>query len=162
MRRRVYVAGPLSDPDPAIRRQNVERAQRATAALIRAGYAPLCPHLSHWMDPNDELGYENWLAVDFAWVAVADAVFRLAGPSPGTEREVALAAELGIPVVSTIAELEEVLCLFPPATHPDSASAAAPSPSAPKGRPPATTRRRRTRSAGPGTSAPGSAGARRR
>ena len=104
-RLRVYIAGPLTNPDWAQRRQNVLAAIDVARHLIVAGYAPLCPHLFDYMAKNEEIPYEMWLACDFAWLEIADAVWCIPGQSPGTEREVALARALGIPVVSSLREL---------------------------------------------------------
>jgi hypothetical protein len=106
MRARIYVSGPLSTGD---RQANLRRAIEATRELIRRGYAPLCPHLTHYVDPTDELGHDTWLEVDRPWVLAADAVLRLPGVSVGADMEVAWAHEVGIPVVYSIDELEDVL-----------------------------------------------------
>lgn len=102
MRLRIYVAGPLSKGD---REQNVQNAIDAGYRLIEAGFAPLIPHLSHFMDTTDALGHDTWLAVDLPWVGVADAVLRLPGESVGADMEEAEAHRLGIPVYHDIDEL---------------------------------------------------------
>jgi hypothetical protein len=91
------------------RQANVRRAIEATRELIRRGYAPLCPHLTTYVDPTDELGHATWLEVDRPWVLASDAVLRLPGISPGADMEVAWATEAGIPVVHSLDELEAVL-----------------------------------------------------
>lgn len=101
-RTRIYIAGPLSLGD---RRTNVMRAIKVMRELIEAGYAPFCPHLSHFADGTDQLGYDTWLDVDLAWVAVSDAVLRLPGESAGADRECELARRLRIPVYASIEEL---------------------------------------------------------
>lgn len=117
-RRRVYLAGPISRGDLV---HNIRQADEAFAALIRAGFAPLCPHWSafsgsvfgsgEWVcgtaRPNGGLGLEHadWLAADLAWVAVADAVLRLPGISTGADLETDEATRLCIPVFHSVAEL---------------------------------------------------------
>ena len=103
-RTRVFVSGPLSGEQ---RIRNVKAALKAGRELVIAGHSPLVPHLSHLIDPIDELGYENWLQVCLAWVAVADAVLRLPGASKGADRECALALSLGIPVYVSIEALSK-------------------------------------------------------
>lgn len=100
---RVYVAGPLSKGD---RMGNVRAAIDAGQELIELGYAPLVPHLSHYMDETDALGHDTWLAVDLPWVDVCDALLRLPGESVGADMEVARAESIGIPVYYGIEELE--------------------------------------------------------
>jgi hypothetical protein len=101
-RKRVYIAGPLSQ---GYRNHNVAVAMAATRELVRLGYAPFCPHLSHFVDLTDALGYDNWLDVDLAWVVCADAVLRLPGTSNGADMETARAKECGIPVYGSIDDL---------------------------------------------------------
>jgi hypothetical protein len=99
---RVYVSGPYTQGDTE---QNVRTAMQAAAALMEAGHAPFCPHLSHYIDIERPQPYDEWLRVDLAWVAVCDAVLRLPGVSPGAEIEVDRAEHLGIPVYYNIGDL---------------------------------------------------------
>ena len=116
MRKRIYIAGPITQGDLAT---NINQATQAFVTLALAGYAPFCPHWScysglgaaEWHEtytgkyvsaeaavcPN-ELKHKDWYEVDLSWVAVADAVLRLPGPSTGADGEVEEAIRLGIPV----------------------------------------------------------------
>lgn len=101
MRSRIYVAGPYSsDPEG-----NTYMALVEGQRLLERGYAPMVPHLSHFWNEVIENPYSDWLDLDLAWVAVADAVYRIPGDSPGADREVELADKLGIPVYETLADL---------------------------------------------------------
>ena len=102
MRKRVYIAGPITHGD---RDANVKQAVEAARQLIEAGYAPLVPHLHCLIDWCDEVRYEDRLQVEFPWVAVAEAVVRLPGRSEGSDREVELAWHHGIPVYHSVKEL---------------------------------------------------------
>lgn len=93
---RVYVAGPYTGGDVA---WNVARAMDVADQLLSAGLAPFCPHLSHFLHLHHPHGYETWMALDMAWLAACDVLVRLPGDSPGADREVAEAEQLGIPVV---------------------------------------------------------------
>ena len=99
--------------------------------LMAAGLAPFCPHWScyaggchdGWYYGEDEVEdtrrgvlsvaaaqptaatHADWLALDFAWLDVCDAVLRLPGDSDGADKEVAHAQERGIPVFTSIEEL---------------------------------------------------------
>lgn len=102
---RIYVAGPLSTGD---RLKNLQNATDAGHQLIKLGYAPLIPHLTHYMDNDDSLyGSETWLSIDLPWLAVSDAILRLPGASNGADIEVNYANELGIPVFTSIDELKK-------------------------------------------------------
>lgn len=132
MRKRVYLAGPISLGNLS---DNVNKATSAFIELTEAGFAPFCPHWSVYSggceplamtdynnrivassesmcvsygsaQPNS-LTHEQWLEVDEAWVMVADAVLRLPGASKGADREVAYAQRLGIPVFHSIEEVIE-------------------------------------------------------
>ncbi len=123
LRPRVYIAGPISKGSLAM---NVNLATDAFHALLKMGFAPLCPHWSCFADGVTaafvgtgaeerpvafaERGprgttHEDWLAVDLPWVRAAHAVLRLPGESKGADLEVATAQESGIPVFTEIADL---------------------------------------------------------
>lgn len=90
--KRIYIAGPYTKGDVA---QNVRNAIEAGHMVIEAGFVPYIPHLSHFhhmLYPED---YETWIAIDFIWVDVCDAVIRLPGESSGADREVDLAKRQG-------------------------------------------------------------------
>ena len=93
---RVYVAGPYtSDPEKC-----TSAAIEVGNALLDAGHAPFVPHLAHYWETNHGARhYEDWMRIDLAWLAVADAVIRIPGESSGADREVELARSLGIPVL---------------------------------------------------------------
>jgi hypothetical protein len=99
---RVYVSGPLSGPNAE---ENVEVAMKVGRTLIEKGYFPLVPHLTWYMDPDNELGHETWLDIDKAWITVADVVVRLPGPSKGADIEVAHAMRIGVPVFYSLDDL---------------------------------------------------------
>ena len=105
---RIYVAGPLTQGSLW---RNVEAAQDAGARLMEAGHAPFIPHLFAYMALHEcALGfsYEDWMTLDFAWLEQCEALLRLPGESPGSEREVARAHELGIPVFYGEEGIEEL------------------------------------------------------
>jgi len=124
MRKRVYLAGPISKGDLA---HNIRQADAAFFALARAGLAPWCPQWSCYSTGpkvapelpglpgyvyavataagGGGMGHSDWLDTDLAWVAVADAVLRLPGESRGADAEVAHAREHGIPVFHSVEEV---------------------------------------------------------
>lgn len=102
-RLRVYIAGPLSGSGD--RETNVRNAVAAGKACIKHGLAPLIPHLTHYVDPDDSLTHQVWLDVDLPWVSVADALLRLPGPSKGADMEDERAAKLGIPIFHSLHDL---------------------------------------------------------
>lgn len=131
MRKRVYIAGPISKGDLAA---NINQATAAFISLARAGLAPFCPHWSVYCKPahrvmllgdhppgdfggvgrsavlceatadgNGGMTHADWLDIDLEWVRVSDAVLRLPGESAGADTEVAEANRRGIPVFDSAA-----------------------------------------------------------
>jgi hypothetical protein len=105
MRPRVYISGPLSSAGNEL--ENVNVAADAARRLIDAGFSPLCPHLSWYIDQAGEIPHAVWMQIDLPWVEASDAILRLPGESVGAEIETSRAGTLGIPVFDTIAELVE-------------------------------------------------------
>jgi NTP pyrophosphatase (non-canonical NTP hydrolase) len=95
---RAYVAGPLTGSGSLP--SNVRRAIDAAERLRRGGLIPFVPHLfaTTWEVAYPDLDYEDWMALDLAWLDVCDVLVRLAGPSKGADREERRARELGIPI----------------------------------------------------------------
>lgn len=101
--KRCYIAGPLTRGNVAV---NEYLAVQAAERLRKAGFAPFCPHLFvEWEKIAPGATYEEWLAIDLAWLEVSDAVLRLPGESPGADRETAFAVSRGIPVFTDEMEL---------------------------------------------------------
>ena len=91
----VYIAGPYTGGDSVV---NVRAAVEAGQAVLAAGFIPFVPHLYHLWHTIKPGNYEQWMRLDFAWLERCDVLIRLPGNSPGADREVARAKELGIPV----------------------------------------------------------------
>ena len=99
---KVYIAGPYTEPDPAV---NTANAMRAWHEVADRGHYPFCPHLSHFLHIHRARPYDEWLAHDLEWLGVCDALLRLPGESSGADEEVAYAVELGLLVVESVSEL---------------------------------------------------------
>jgi len=105
-RTRVYVAGPYTKGDVAL---NVREAVRVSDELLKLGYAPFCPHLTHFWHMLFPHEYQAWLDLDNEWVACCDVLLRIPGESSGADKEAALAESLGIPVFFSIEEFVEAV-----------------------------------------------------
>lgn len=57
------------------------------------------------VEGHPDMTHDAWLAIDLAWVAVADGVLRLPGFSVGADMETNHARTLGIPVYHSIEEI---------------------------------------------------------
>ena len=91
----VYIAGPYTKPDPV---WNVEAACLCWSHLHRLGFAPFCPHWSHFQHERYPLPYQDWLEVDQIWLKLGGAVFRIPGESFGADAEEVAAAKEAMPV----------------------------------------------------------------
>ena len=123
--RRVYICGPISRGDLA---HNIQQANRAMLELMQARLAPFNPMLTCFAGGDLEreryadgrilgeahasgggefrkMPHSAWIAVDLAWVEVADAVLRLPGESVGADLEVEHARKHNVPAYFSIHDL---------------------------------------------------------
>lgn len=101
---KVYIAGPYSKGDVG---ENVKNAMDVCSELINMGYAPFCPHLYHFAHIHYPQNYQTWLDIDIQFLKVCDALIRIPGDSPGSDKEIEIAENLGIPVYYSIKQLHE-------------------------------------------------------
>ena len=99
---KVYIASPYTLGDVAM---NVKRQIDMADQLMNNGFTPFVPLLSHFQHMARPRPYNDWLVNGMEWVKACDCVLRLAGESPGADKEVALAKELGIPVYYSFGDL---------------------------------------------------------
>ena len=92
---RVYIAGPYTHGDVAV---NVRQAVLAGIEILEAGHVPFIPHLYHFAHCLVPQSYETWTTLDLQWLDVCHCLLPLAGHSPGADREVERARELGLPI----------------------------------------------------------------
>ncbi len=102
----LYIAGPYSSATPAGVEANVAASIDAYNAALDMGCDPYLPHFSHYAHGRQPRHYEDWMALDLRWLARCDAILRLPGHSPGADREVAHATELGLPVLYSLRQVE--------------------------------------------------------
>ncbi len=101
---RVYVAGPLTSPDPDRQLDNVHAAMAVSRDLLDLGHEPYLPHTTHFFDQLHPMTYEAYMRWHGAFLDVCDALFYI-GASPGADRERAQAEALGIPVYTKIEQV---------------------------------------------------------
>lgn len=105
MKNKVYIASPYTKGDVAV---NVKAQMDVADELMDRGYIPFVPLLSHFLHMANPRPYKDWLEMDLEILPLVDAVLRLPGESVGADAECALAHRLGIPVVTSYAELEKI------------------------------------------------------
>ena len=110
LRAYVYIAAPYSLGDAFA---NVRGAIDIAEILRAKGYQVFVPHLFAFWNFIHPHSWQEWMALDLAWLERCDVLFRVPGESLGAEWEVERARELGIPVVASLEELE-AWCAAPP------------------------------------------------
>ena len=105
-RKKIYIASPYTLGDVAV---NVKNSIDAANELIKHGFAPYCPLLSHFHHMIHPQEYDVWMDVGLTWLVQCDAVLRLPGESKGADIECQIALEGGIPVFYTIEKLNIML-----------------------------------------------------
>jgi nucleoside 2-deoxyribosyltransferase len=103
-RSHIYVAGPIG-PDAVKMKENATIAIRHANNLRDLGFHPFVPHLCVWWHEITPRELESWMEFDFAWLQRCDAVLRITGHSPGSDREVEFARSNNIPVFFSIGDL---------------------------------------------------------
>jgi hypothetical protein len=81
---RVYIASPYTVGDKL---ENVHRAMAAFDKLVKLGFAPYAPLLSHYQHERYPLPYDKWLELDIEWLKQCDFLIRLPGESAGADCE---------------------------------------------------------------------------
>lgn len=97
---KVYIAGPYSGEQA----DHVHQAALVWFAIVQAGHLPFLPHCWHLLHLIRPHPYEFWMTQCLAWLAACDCVVRLEGDSPGADREVERAKQLGMPVYFGVQE----------------------------------------------------------
>ena len=102
---RIYICGPLSSDNEREQWANVAIAKRVSIELMEKGHYPFCPHLAvHY---NSDRTYEQWLEYDLVWLKQCEAIFFI-GESPGANKELANAKELGLQVFHELKEVPDL------------------------------------------------------
>lgn len=109
-RTRVYVAGAYSADNIITIQENMRLGLRLATEVLKAGYAPFTPWLDFQFGLLDAVLYEEYLAYSMAWMEAAEVV--LVQPvrlkeSRGSQKEIARARALSIPIVHSVKELIE-------------------------------------------------------
>lgn len=92
----IYIAGPYTNPDPV---ENSQRAIKVAEEWVERGYIPIIPHLSLMWHLVVAHPAQFWYDYTAEQMKRCDLVYRMLGESKGADEEVALARDLGIPVV---------------------------------------------------------------
>ena len=70
---KVFIAMPYGDHNALEQRlSNTGKAMDVFTLLADAGFAPFCPHLSHFIHERNSRDRMHWLAQTSAWVIACD------------------------------------------------------------------------------------------
>ena len=110
--RRVYVAGAYSSDTTIGTLTNIRKGMRLATEVMLAGYATFCPWFDHQvvfqLRDGEELDKEHYQQQSIAWLEVCHAVLLVPGweNSGGTNREIAIAEGLCMPIFESLEELK--------------------------------------------------------
>lgn len=97
-RHTVYVGGPFSAPTPGAKHANCLHASNIALRIAQRGHLVHCPHnaTGPW---DGQLPYEWFMALDLKLLGSgAFDTFYYIGSSPGTDRELAVATQMGLTI----------------------------------------------------------------
>lgn len=101
---KVYIASPYSIGN---KESNVVKSLEMADKLMNMGYVPYAPLLNHFQNKLFPRNESDWINDDLVWLASCDIVFRMPGESKGADREAELAKRWGMPVCSSLEEIEK-------------------------------------------------------
>lgn len=106
---RIYVSGPYSAPTSTGKLANVRKAIAVAIALRNLGHYPFIPHLTHYLDEmvqhcGLEFSYESYMEWDQAFQDTCEGFYYME-PSPGADRELAHARNIGQQIFMTLDEV---------------------------------------------------------
>lgn len=104
MKKCIYVASPYTKGRVV---DNIRNPILVGDELIKLGYTPFLPLLTHFWDLISPHSYEEWMTMDFVWILKCDALLRLPGESSGADREVEHALAHDISVFHSVEELDQ-------------------------------------------------------
>lgn len=99
MNKTVYIASPYTKGDIAV---NIRNSIFEAEKLVKYGFIPFTPLLTHFwhiISPHD---YEYWMDMDLVWILKCDYLLRMSGESKGADREVEWAGQHNIPVYYSV------------------------------------------------------------
>ena len=110
--KRVYVAGAYSADNVIDVLENIRRGMQKGTEVLLAGYAPFVPwfdfHFQLMLKETQTLTVQDYYNYSIAWLKASDYILVLPNSenSKGTQTEIRIAKELGIPVVTKIESID--------------------------------------------------------
>ncbi len=101
---RIYVAGPYSDSESAVRAKNRRKAANIGLAIFRRGHIPHVPHCATG-DWEGDLKWRHFMAIDKTLIEHWATHLFFIGESPGANLERAWAEKRGLPVLTNMHDI---------------------------------------------------------
>lgn len=99
---RIYLAGPISsNPE-----KNLDIALDVSNQVIDKGHNPYMPNYNYYLNAKKVRDYELWMKLDDEWLRQCEAIYRIPGESPGADREMVVAREIGLLVIGHLDDLD--------------------------------------------------------
>jgi hypothetical protein len=105
---RIYIAGPYTAKNGINEAGHVYKAAEAAVEVMRRGHLAHCPHTAtHQVDciargRGEPIGYERWMDLDLSIIEKWATSLLYLAPSPGADRELAHAKELGLKIYTHV------------------------------------------------------------
>jgi len=115
MKKKIYVAGAIESNSIITSLENLRRGQRSSFLIMQMGFIPFCPFIDFLFffqvrpENNEKITKEMIQEYSMEWLKVCDAVYLVPGweESEGTQKEIRVADELGIPVIENMKTLKD-------------------------------------------------------
>ena len=107
---RVYVAGAYSSPTLIGALDNMRRGMQLAFKVLKAGFSPFVPWFDYHFSLIGDVTIEEYQGYCLPWIEVSDAMLIVpegVEESNGTQAELKLAEELGIPIFYSLKDLQE-------------------------------------------------------
>ena len=108
--KKIYVAGKYSADNVIDVLHNIREGIKISAKLIKMGYSPFCPWLDHQFSFYEDISVEEYYKYSIDFLKVCDAMLVLphSENSKGTQKEIIIAENMGMPIYYS---LEEIKCI---------------------------------------------------
>lgn len=114
---RIYVGGPFTSATNEGRAYNIANAEEVCRQLMAKGHLVHCPHAATGFFNNDDhyFEYNRFMELDFSLLDHWATAFFYIAPSPGTDRELAVATANGLMIYRNVEDVPtcEVTGRFP-------------------------------------------------
>jgi len=105
---RIYVAGTYSSDNVISILKNIREGIKISAKILKLGHSPFCPFLDHQFSFYEDFTVEDMYRYSIDWLRISEAIFVMPNSdnSKGTQKEIEIAKEMGIPIFYNLEEIK--------------------------------------------------------